>query len=608
MGSVEAMSKHQHMKTSVSRFLVARSLPPRSVAAVSLAAVVLLGSHVVCGDEASERAAAAWRAEHRLIDLHQHVDYRDETLDRCVRLMDAVGIGVVVNLSGGYVTHPPGQKSAFERNKELADRRFPGRFVHYMSLDYSGWDEPDFPARAAAQIDEAYRLGAAGFKEYKRLGLYLKDKEGRLIRVDDPKLDPVWQRCGELGLPVSIHVADPQAFWRPYNADNERWRELKDHPHWWFGDAGKFPSFDALLAALDRVVKRHPRTTFVCVHFANNSEDLDWVERALDENPNMMADLAARIPEIGRHDPARVRRLFLKHQDRILFGTDFQVYDQLTLGSGGSGPPPTDADAIEFFRKHWRWLETADRQFDHMTPIQGDWKIDAADLPAAVLRKVYFDNARRLLVRSLPLPVLRATRVTRDFKPNGRLTEAAWGQAQAAWIECQLKQGTARPDLATRARVLWSDRYLYLGFEAPFESLTTFSPALKGRERLGLWDRDVVEAFIGADPGNLRHYTEFEVAPTGEKLDLVLTEAGSDFPWESGFEAAVRVDRRAKRWTTECRIPLDALSPVKPAPGTRWRLNLYRHAAAEQSFLAWSPTATTTAHTPGRFGYLEFAE
>ena len=115
----------------------------------------------------------------------------------------------------------------------------------------------------------------------------------------------------------------------------------------------------------------------------------------------MMADLAARIPEIGRHDPDRVRRLFEKHQDRILFATDFQVSDHLTLGSGGKGPPPTDADAVTFFEKHWRWLETRDEHFVHMTPIQGDWTISGIGLDAGVLRKIYFENARRLLARTL---------------------------------------------------------------------------------------------------------------------------------------------------------------------------------------------------------------
>ena len=203
-------------------------------------------------------------------------------------------------------------------------------------LDYAGWDRPDFSERAAGQVEEGNRLGAAGFKEYKRLGLYLRDGAGELIKIDDPKLDPVWKRCGELSMPVSIHVADPKTFWLPYDQANERWKELKDHRNWWFGDTNQYPTHSELLAALDRVIARHPETTFVCVHFANNAEDLDWVEQALERHPNMMADLAARIPEIGRHDAEKVRRLFIKYQDRILFATDFQVYNRWRHWPGGN--------------------------------------------------------------------------------------------------------------------------------------------------------------------------------------------------------------------------------------------------------------------------------
>jgi predicted TIM-barrel fold metal-dependent hydrolase len=554
--------------------------------------------------DATRQLADTWRGEHRLIDLHQHIDYTPEHLARAVRIMNRVGIGIEVNLSGGTTTHEAGKASEFERNRQLADQLFPGRFVHYMNLDYSGWDQPDFSGLAVKQIEEGHRLGAAGFKEYKRLGLYLRDGAGRLIKIDDPKLDPVWKRCGELGMPVSIHVADPKAFWLPYDAKNERWTELKDHPAWWFGDTNKYPSHTELREALNRVIARHPETTFVCVHFANNAEDLDWVERSLDSHPNMMADLAARIPEIGRHDPEKVRRLFIKHQDRIFFATDFQVYDRLTLGSGGSGPPPTDDDAVSFYEKHWRWLETRDRQFEHMTPIQGDWKIDAVGLPAAVLRKIYFDNARRLLVRSLPLPVLKANRIRKDFRPNGRLDDPAWQIPKPVRVEYLLRDGAARPEIATSVRALWSDHYLYLGYESPFTELTVFDPAERMRERYGLWDRDVVEAFIASDAGNGRHYFEFEVS----RLDLELGGQTQKLDWNSGFESAVSVDKNAKVWSMEMRIPLKSLNPAKPAGGTRWSLNLYRHDIAHQAFLAWSPTATSTAHTPERFGHLEFEE
>ncbi len=271
-----------------------------------------------------------------------------------------------------------------------------------MNIDYTNWDAPDFAQQAALQIERGAKLGAAGLKESKRLGLYLKDKAGKLIRVDDPKLDGVWRRCGELGLPVSIHTADPRAFWLPYDSSNERWEELHDHPKWWFGDPKKFPPREELLAELNRILGRHPETTFVSVHFGSNAEDLAWVDRELELHPNMWIDLAARVPEIGRHDPDLVRRFFWKHQDRILFATDLAIDEDLVLGSGGSGPPPTDADAVDFFTKHWRWLETRDLHFAHMTPIQGRWTISGIGLPASVLRKIYFDNARRLLARSLP--------------------------------------------------------------------------------------------------------------------------------------------------------------------------------------------------------------
>jgi predicted TIM-barrel fold metal-dependent hydrolase len=563
------------------------------------------------------QSAEVWRAEHRVIDLHQHIDGTTQHLARAVKIMDAVGLGIAVNLSGGAVTPAKdGGPSEFQRNKQLADMLYPGRFLHYMSLDYSGWDQADFSERAVRQVEEGHRLGAAGFKEYKRLGLFLRDGAGRLIKVDDPKLDPMWKRCGELNMPVSIHVADPKAFWLPYDEHNERWKELKDHKSWWFGDTNKFPPWKELLESINRVVARHPETTFVCVHFGNNAEELEWVDASLDRYPNLRVDLAARIPEIGRHDPAQVRRLFLKHQDRILFGTDFMVYDRLILGSSGSEPPPTDADAEVFYAKEWRWLETRDENWPHMTPIQGDWKISSIGLPAAVLRKIYFDNARKLLAPALPQPVMQARRLSQDFDLDGRLDNPLWATAKPVLIEQATRDGTARPALSTTVRVLWSAKYLYLAWRCPFTKLTVFEPPQFERKRfseerqgVNLWDRDVVEAFVAANAENIHRYAEFEVAPTNERLDLMILGQGKkDFAWESKFESAVRVDRPARVWTCEMRIPLTALSDVKPFSGTRWRLNFLRCDRANQAALAWNPTLSGTFHQPERFGVLEFVE
>jgi len=346
--------------------------------------------------------ADGWRRDHRIIDLHQHIEPTPEAFVHAMQLQNAVGVGLAVDLSGSTVTPRPEGPSAFEQVKAMADHYAPGHFVVYMNLDYADWDLPDFSQRAVRQVERGAKLGAAGFKEFKRLGLYLHDKAGKLIRVDDPKLDGVWKRCGELGMPVSIHVADPKAFWLPLNPQNERWDELQDHPKWWFGDPTKYPPREELLDELDRVIGRHPETTFVSVHFGANAEDIAWVDAALDRHPNMLIDLAARVPEVGRHDPDQVRAFFIKHQDRILFATDLSVGEDLVLGSGGDGPPPTDKDAVDFFQKHWRWLETRDKNFPHMTPIQGRWTISGIGLPASVLRKVYFDNALKLLARSLP--------------------------------------------------------------------------------------------------------------------------------------------------------------------------------------------------------------
>jgi hypothetical protein len=411
-------------------------------------------------------------------------------------------------------------------------------------------------------------------------------------------------------------VGDPKAFFEPYNEKNERWKELKDHPGWWFGDTNKFPKFHDLLEALNRVIARHPHTTFVCVHFGNNAEELDWVDRSLTKYPNMMVDLAARIPELGRHDPATVNRLFRKHQDRILFGTDFQsLKGRMILGSSGKEPPPSLADAEVFFRKEYRWLETLDKDWPHMTPIQGDWTISSIGLPANVLRKIYFDNARRLLARSLPLPIVRARYISQDFELSGYPGDEIWQTAEPVALEYSAKDYSARPELATTVRALWSNDSLYIAWDSPYTELTVFDPPQFETERYdmategeSLWDRDVVEVMIGSDPAHPNRYAEFEVAPTNEKLDLLLDLPERDFAWSSGFQTAVKVDEASRRWTCEMRIPLESLSKEKPQAGARWRVNFYRCDRANKAFLAWSPTLSGSFHKPEKFGVLEFTE
>ncbi len=566
---------------------------------------------------ATRQQADRWRAEHRIIDLHQHLDYQPELLARAIKIMDASGIGLGIDLTPGTVTPgPDGQPGEFESHKKMEDSLFPGRWVQYMNLDYKDWDRPDFAQEAVRQVEEGHRLGAAGFKEWKRFGLFLRDSQGKLIHVDDPRLDPMWERLGQLNMPVSIHVADPKAFFEPYDDRNERWQELRDHKSWWFGDTNVYPRWKDLLEALNRVVGRHPHTTFVCVHFANNAEELDWVADSLTRHPNMYVDLAARIPELGRHDPKKVHDMFVKFQDRILFGTDFQsLQSKLILGSSGDEPPETDADAEVFFRKEYRWLETWDRDWAHMTPIQGQWNISSIGLPASVLRKIYFDNARKLLARSLPTPILRARRTTRDFVPDADPSRVVWQTVDPAIVDCSSRDGAAIPELSTTVRALWSRQFLYLRFDCPYTLLSTFDPGNQSGKRASfdkkgasLWDRDVVEAFIGADSGNPMHYAELEVAPTNERLDVMVSLPEKDLKWRSGFESAVRVDQESKLWICEMRVPLVSLGAAPPEDGTRWHLNLYRSDASHKAGLAWRPTLQDTFHVPDRFGILEFSE
>ncbi len=323
----------------------------------------------------------------RAIDVHTHV--APEAVDRAAELLERHGIDVAVNLSGLY----PG--GGLEEQLAAAARH-PAHFVVFTSPNWAlARAGPGYGARMAGDLTRAAELGARGLKISKALGLGVRDASGRLVAVDAAALDPLFERAGELGMPVAIHTGDPIAFWRRPDAGNERHDELAAHPEWSLWDR-QVPSWDALQAALERRIARHPGTTFIAVHFGNAPEQPERVAALLERHPNLYIDTAARIPEIGRHPAAAMRRLFIAHQDRILFGTDLGVGRALTLGSSGR-EPPDQAEVERFFAATWRYFETADRGFAHPTPIQGAWTIDGIDLPPAVLGKIYRGNAARLL-------------------------------------------------------------------------------------------------------------------------------------------------------------------------------------------------------------------
>ena len=304
--------------------------------------------------------------------------------------MDERGIDVAVNLSGGW----PG--TGLEQNLEAAAKT-QGRVVVFANPPLELLAEGLEPAQLVTDLELAHHLGAKGVKFFKALGLGYRNADGSLLNVDDSRLDALFEKAGELGMPVSIHTGDPIAFWKAPDEKNERFDELNAHPGWsYFGKA--VPTWEALFAAYERRVARHPRTTIIGVHFGNAPELPERVGTMLDRYPNLYVDTAARVPELGRR-PGVVRALIMRHPDRVLFGTDLGVGEgpeDLMLGSAGL-LPPTHADADRFFSATWRFFETHDVNFVHPTAIQGRWTISGLGLPPEVLRQVYAENADRLL-------------------------------------------------------------------------------------------------------------------------------------------------------------------------------------------------------------------
>jgi predicted TIM-barrel fold metal-dependent hydrolase len=346
------------------------------------------------GESAAPPAATPRSARLPRIDLHTHIS--PDGIERAIKLMNEWGIDGAVNLSGMY----PGPPRHALETQLAAAARAGGRIAVFTTPDFRLVQKvKDYGHAMAAQLAEGHKLGAIGLKITKGLGLGIPGPDGQhLLAIDDQGLDPLWEQAGALGMPVAIHIGDPKAFWKPVTPNNERWDELRAHPEWSFS-APWVPSWQALYDAFERLVARHPKTTFIGVHFGNDPEDPANVARMLDRYPNFYIDTAARVPEIGRHPQDEMRRFFVKYQDRILFGTDTGIGaedDQMMYGSNGENVP-TRADEVRFFTATWRYFETSDKQFESPTPIQGRWKIDGVGLPEPVLRKVYFENAARVL-------------------------------------------------------------------------------------------------------------------------------------------------------------------------------------------------------------------
>jgi predicted TIM-barrel fold metal-dependent hydrolase len=329
------------------------------------------------------------RAKFPVVDLHTHFRHRlrhsPEQLDAFVKLMDRNNIAVCVSLDGRL-------DDDFREHAAYLWTKYPNRFLIFANIDWQGDGEKDNPAtwachrddfatRTVERLTEAKRLGASGLKIFKQFGLGYRNPDGSLMKIDDRRWDPIWKACGNLGFPIIIHTADPAPFFDKIDETNERWEELHRHPEWSFPDE-KFPTREALLAARNHVFKRHPKTDFIAAHVASSAEDLATVSAWLHEYPNLYIGFASRIGELGRQ-PYTARRFLIKHADRILFTTD----------------GPWSETRI---RLYWRFLETFDEYFPYSEkefPPQGFWNIYGIGLPDDVLKKVYHENALRLVPR-----------------------------------------------------------------------------------------------------------------------------------------------------------------------------------------------------------------
>ena len=309
------------------------------------------------------------RAKYPFIDVHNHqFDMPEKDLGILIKDMDRLNMQVLVNLSG---------ESGNRIRKSVANikEHYPKRFIVFANVDFDKVGEPGWGERAAKQLEEDVKNGANGLKVYKNLGFSVVDVNGKRVTVDDPRLDAVWEKAGELKIPVIIHTADPKSFWDPVDANNERWLELTTHPNRKKDNNNPAP-WDTLIAEQHRMFRNHPKTTFIAAHFGWYPNNLQKLGQLLDEMPNVVVEFGAVIAELGRQ-PRAAKQFFTKYQDRILFGKDSWVPDE--------------------YATYFRVLETEDEYFPYHKKYHAFWAMYGMGLPDDILKKVYYKNALRII-------------------------------------------------------------------------------------------------------------------------------------------------------------------------------------------------------------------
>jgi len=329
------------------------------------------------------------------IDAHNHL-WGDWQVEKVVRTMDETGIAgycdltsnVHIEFSGGGYVIKPGNISDFFTN---CVSRYPDRFYGFTLASFAHpaneplFDNADeFVEKCIRILNEHVNAGVKGLKVLKELGLFYRDSKGQLINVDDIRLAPIWDEAARLKIPVLIHQADPSGFFEPVSPENEHYESVLKYPSWSFADP-RFPRKADLLRRRDNLIKRHHETVFILPHVANHAENLQYVSSLLDENPNVYIDFSARLDELGRQ-PYSTRKLFLRHQDRIIFGTDM--------------PANTESSA-DMYRCYFRFLETFDESF-YVPDYDGTfnrtrWPVCGIGLPADVLEKIYYRNILKII-------------------------------------------------------------------------------------------------------------------------------------------------------------------------------------------------------------------
>lgn len=333
------------------------------------------------------------RSKYPVVDVHTHWSFSAKSPDgsglkfsatpeELLAVMDRRNIRTLINLTGGY-------DKGFLESHTRYDLAHPGRFITFTEPQWHRANEAGYAKMQADAIEREVGRGAKGLKVLKTLGLYLRNTDGSLVKVDDKRFDLMWEACAAKNIPVFMHVGDPEAFFLPTDRFNERFEELNNHPDWSFH--GKdFPSFMDIMEARNRVLARHPKTQFVLLHWGNDAENLGLVAQWMDKFPNIQVEMAARIGELGRA-PRNTRKFIDRYQDRCMFGTD-------AIPKGYNVPQQIFGD--DLYKIYYRFLETTDEYFDYApapVPPQGRWRIYGLGLPDAILKKIYHANIDRLL-------------------------------------------------------------------------------------------------------------------------------------------------------------------------------------------------------------------